>query len=236
MVTVVKKIFPSAFKEKIKSINRERRLGAAMRRFASVAENRIPAGDDLADLGRAWGEDGYRAVGGYLEEVARRAVEARGPILEIGSGLTTLILGALTARRGLPVWTLEHHPHYFRQTQESIKTHNLPNLHLTFAPLRDYGEFCWYDAPLDTLPRDFSLVIADGPPGDVKGGRFGLLPVLRSHFASEVIVLLDDAEREQEKVVLRRWECEFGLTHQSYTRDGKAWAICSFSEANGGSS
>jgi hypothetical protein len=51
-----------------------------------------------------------------------------------------------------------------------------------------------------------------------------------------VIVLLDDAEREQEKAVLRKWESEYGLTHQSFARDGKAWAICSFSEANGGSS
>jgi predicted O-methyltransferase YrrM len=230
MVTLVKKFVPRAFKEKVKNINRDRRLSAAMRRLTSVPAKETPSREILVDLGRAWGEDGFRAVGGYLEEVAHWATEARGPVLEIGSGLTTLILGAVVGRRGLPVWTLEHHPEYFRYTGECLERYGLTNVHLTLAPLRDYGEFCWYDAPLDVLPGDFGLVIADGPPGDVKGGRFGLLPVLRSHFAPGVVVLLDDAERAQEKAVLQKWESEFGLSHLSHTRDGKAWAVCSFSK------
>jgi len=228
MSALVKKIVPKAFKEKVKSINRERRLGAAMRRLSSVHADETPSRDLLLELGRAWGEDGFRAVGGYVEEVARWATEARGPVLEIGSGLTTLILGALLGRRGLPVWTLEHHPEYFRYTDQNVQRYGLTNVHLKLAPLRDYGEFCWYDPPLDELPRDFGLVIADGPPGDVKGGRFGLLPVLQSHFAPGVVVLLDDAERAQEKAVLQKWESEYGLSHVSHTRDGKAWAVCSF--------
>jgi hypothetical protein len=40
---------------------------------------------------------------------------------------------------------------------------------------------------------------------------------------------LDDAERAQEKAVLQKWESEYGLSHVSHTRDGKAWAVCSFS-------
>src|SRR5215212_2094300 len=228
MVALFKKVFPNSFKEKIKTINRERQLGIAIRRLVLASENGTPSPDILAELGSAWGDDGFRATGGYLEEVARFAMEARGPVLEIGSGLTTLILGALVGRRGLPVWTLEHHPDYFRYTDDVVKRLDLPNVHLTLAPLRDYGEFCWYDPPLDALPRDFSLVIADGPPGDVKGGRFGLLPILRSHFAPGVIVLLDDAERAREKAVLEKWQSEYGLSLQSHSRNGKAWAICSF--------
>ena len=228
MVALIKKVLPSSVKDKIKSINRERQLGVAVKRLTAAAENGAPAGEVLAELERAWGEDGFRAVGGYLEEVARFATEARGPVLEIGSGLTTLILGALVARRGIPVWTLEHHPEYFAHTQETLKRVGLSNVHLTLAPLRDYGDFCWYDAPFDVLPRDFSLVIADGPPGDVKGGRFGLLPLLRSHFAPGVIVLLDDAERAREQAVLEKWKSEYGLSQQLHSRNGKAWAICSF--------
>ena len=228
MVALIKKVFPSSFKNRIKKINRDRQLSVALKRLTAAVESGTPQADILAELGRAWGEDGYRAVGGYLEEVTRFALETRGPVLEIGSGLTTLILGALVARRGIPVWTLEHHPEYFGYTGETLKSLGLRNVHLTFAPLRDYGEFCWYDPPLDELPRDFRLVVADGPPGDVKGGRFGLLPVLRSHFAPGVVVLLDDAERAREKAVLEKWESEYGLSQQLHSRNGKAWAICSF--------
>ena len=227
MVGFIKKVFPSSVKNKIKSINRERQLGVAVKRLTAAAENGTLELEILSELERAWGEDGYRAAGGYLEEVTRFARETRGPVLEIGSGLTTLILGALVARRGIPVWTLEHHPDYLSHTGEALKSVGLTNVHLTFAPLRDYGEFCWYDPPLDALPRDFTLVIADGPPGDVKGGRFGLLPILRSHFAPGVIVLLDDAERAREKAVLEKWESEYGLSQQLHSRNGKAWAICS---------
>src|SRR5215213_5674635 len=195
MVALFKKVFPNSFKEKIKTINRERQLGIAIRRLVLASENGTPSPDILAELGSAWGDDGFRATGGYLEEVARFAMEARGPVLEIGSGLTTLILGALVGRRGLPVWTLEHHPEYFRNTEAKLKRYSITNVHLTLAPLRDYGEFSWYDPPLNELPGDFSLVVADGPPGHVKGGRFGLLPVLHSHFAPQVVILLDDAER-----------------------------------------
>ena len=233
MLPLVKKVLPGSLKDKIKSLDRERRLDAAMRHLAGVPKDEVPGSDVLTELARAWGEDGFRAVGGYLEEVTRWAANAQGPVLEIGSGLTTLILGTLVGRRGLPVWTLEHHPEFFRNTEATLKRYSLTNVHLTLAPLRDYGDFSWYDPPLDELPRDFSLVIADGPPGDVKGGRFGLLPVLGSHFAKGVVVLLDDAERPQEKDVLRKWETEYGLSHHAHTRDGKGWAVCSFTEAGG---
>jgi hypothetical protein len=229
MEAFIKKLVPRSVKEKIKTVNRERRLAVAMRRLCAE-ENGAPPLDVLAQLGNAWGDDGFRAVGGYLEEVARWAAVARGPVLEIGSGLTTLVLGALAGRRGLPVWTLEHDPQFFRHTDKSLRPYGLTNVHLTLAPLRDYGEFCWYAPPLDALPRDFSLVVADGPPGDVKGGRFGLMPVLHSHLAPGVVILLDDTERAQEKAVLLKWESEYGLSHHSHMRDGKAWAICSFSE------
>jgi len=223
------RLLPSSVKKKIKSFNGERRLGAAIRRLAAIPANEAPTAADLASLERGWGEDGFRAVGGYLEEVARRAVNVQGPVLEIGSGLTTLMLGALLGRRNQQLWTLEHHPEYFRQTEDKLKRYGLTNVHLTLAPLRDYGEFCWYDAPLDRMPRDFALVVADGPPGDVKGGRFGLLPLLRTHFAPGAVVLLDDAERPKERAVLAKWAAEFGLAYQTQARGEKEWAICSFS-------
>jgi predicted O-methyltransferase YrrM len=230
---LVKKVLPNSIKDKIKSVRRQRRLDAAMRRLASLKQGEAPARDILAELVQGWEDDGFRAVGGYLDEVAHCAAKAQGPVLEIGSGLTTLVLSALVARRGLPVWTLEHHPEFFRNTESKLSRYGIQDVHLTLAPLRDYGDFCWYEPPLDVLPRDFSLVIADGPPGSVKGGRFGLLPVLRSHLAPGAVILLDDAQRPQEKAVLRKWASEYGLSYQYRARDGKAWAVCSFSLEGG---
>ena len=230
MTAIVKKIVPRFLKDNIKRFDNDRRLSAAIRRLADVRESDTAMPDLLTALERGWGEDGFRARGGYLEEVARCAMAVQSPVLEIGSGLTTLVLATLAGRRGVPVWTLEHDAEYFRNTEAKLKRHNLTNVHLTLAPLHDYGDFCWYNPPLDALPRDFGLVVADGPPGDVKGGRFGLFPVLRSHFAPGAVILLDDAERANEQAVLRKWTNEYGVSCEAHSREGKAWAICSFTK------
>lgn len=231
MSSGIRKIIPRQIKEAVKGYDRERKLGAALQRISALPEGEVPPRELLAEAGRAWGEDGFRAVGGYFEEVARRAATTTGPVLEIGSGLTTLILGALAGRRGVAVWTLEHLPQFYEQTLKELERHDVGNVRLRLAPLREYGDFSWYDAPLDEMPDDFRLVIADGPPGDTKGGRFGLLPVMRAHLSPDAVVLLDDAEREDEQKVLGEWSERFGLSHETHLQDGKGWAVCTFSGA-----
>jgi predicted O-methyltransferase YrrM len=227
---------PRSVKEAIKEIRRDRLMRRNVRRAAALAHGDAPPRETLAALGAGWGDDGFRAVGGYLEEVARRAAETRGPVLEVGSGLTTLLLGLLAARRGVDVWTLEHLPEFHRQTRRRLERYGVGGVRLTLAPLRDHGDFSWYDAPLDEMPRDFRLVIADGPPAQTKGGRVGLPPVMRRHLADDCVVLLDDVERESEREVLRRWAEDYGLGHTLAERDGKAWAVCVFDGRGGGRS
>jgi len=56
----------------------------------------------------AWNNDSFSADVDYLMAVAREAEKARGPILECGSGITTLLLGVIAQRRGIEVCTFEH--------------------------------------------------------------------------------------------------------------------------------
>jgi hypothetical protein len=76
------------------------------------------------------------------------------------------------------------------------------------SPLGQYGEFDWYCPNMETLPDRFSVVTCDGPPGDTLGGRYGLVPVMHHHLRSGSVILLDDAEREHEQEVAKRWEAE----------------------------
>lgn len=82
----------------------------------------------------------------------------------------------------------------------------LARLYQSSSPLKDYGDFCWYDAPLESMPDSFSLVICDGPPGATKGGRYGLVPFMRDRLRSGCVILLDDAEREEERTIAARWQ------------------------------
>jgi hypothetical protein len=225
-MTLIKKLIPSSVKEAVKGLERERRMRAAVDGLRRLPEGEAPADALLSEFESAWGADGFRAVGGFLGEVTRRAALTRGPILEAGSGLTTLLLGLLAGRRGVGVYTLEHLPEFHAQTRKKLERHSIPNVNLTLAPLRDYGEFGWYSPPLEDFPRDIRLVIADGPPGDTKGGRFGLMPVMRPHMAEDVTILLDDAERPDEQECLRRWREEYGVRWEMDSKGGKAWAVC----------
>ena len=83
-----------------------------------------------------------------------------GPVLEIGSGLTTIIMGIA----GAEVHTLEHDIGWLRKTRKLIQRYDLKNVHLYHAPLREYPDgSAWHEIPYD-LPKRFDLVLCDGPP------------------------------------------------------------------------
>ena len=104
------------------------------------------------------------------------------------------------------LWALEHSPEWADRTQRYLTRYRLKSVVLCVFPIKDYGEFCWYDIPPNGLPRRFSLVLCDGPPGGTKGGRYGLVPLLRERFEPGCVILLDDAEREQERAIAHRWQ------------------------------
>ncbi len=72
-------------------------------------------------------------------------------------------------------------------------------------PLVSYGPFDWYSVGPHVLPRSFSLVVCDGPPGDTRGGRMGLMPVLHDHLAPGCRIPVDDTFRSGERHVIEQW-------------------------------
>jgi len=87
---------------------------------------------------------------------------AKGPVLEVGSGLTTIIMGLA----GAEVHTLEHDLGWLRKTRKLIERYGLTNVHLHYAPLREYDDgSAWHDLRrIADLPSAFDLVVCDGPP------------------------------------------------------------------------
>ncbi len=164
----------------------------------------------LQDLRDGWGDDGFLAFEDLLQAVIEFSRKESRPILEIGSGLSTLVLAAL----GKEATTFEHEREFYDQTLSHLKRYNLKG-DVRLAPLKSYGEFDWYTVP-DHLGQ-FGLIIADGPPGTTKGGRYGLAPVLRDHFKNNAVILLDDVQRPSERDTLERWQREFGYTYTTRT-------------------
>jgi len=221
----VKRLVPAGVKSAVRDALRERQFSRAVRRVAGLPAGERPSREMLAELQAGWGNEGFAARTDYLEEVAARALETRGHVLECGSGLTSILLGLLAGRRGFDTWSLEHFGEWRERVAASLARNKVGGVRVCDAPLKSYGGFAWYDPPKDEMPSEFGLVICDGPPGSTEGGRYGLLPVLGSRLAAGAIVLLDDAEREGEADVLDRWAREARMSAEMRDTPTGAFAV-----------
>jgi hypothetical protein len=204
----LKRLVPAPLKRRAKAALLSRTFRRAVAEIDSLTLGEVPPREVLERLQVGWGNEGFAAQIEYLEEVARRAATTAGPILECGSGLTTILMGLLAGGRGVETWSLEHVPDWRARVVQSLEQFEICHAHVCSVALRDYEGFSWYDAPLEELPKEFQLVICDGPPGATHGGRYGLLPVLGARLPAGSVILLDDATRLGEAEVLRRWVTE----------------------------
>jgi len=79
------------------------------------------------------------------------------------------------------------------------------------------------------ISKSFSLIVCDGPPGNSKGGRYGLLPIFGDRMTPETRILLDDADRPGEQEVLDRWKQEAHLNVEMRKAPNGSFAIVSSS-------
>jgi hypothetical protein len=169
--------------------------------------------DDMCDprflrrLRWAWANPNSGAVE-YLVAVAEAAAATRGSVLECGSGLSTVVVGAISQRTGNRVVSLENSSWWARHVRWCLKLARAEKVDYRVRALRSFGDFDWYD--LGTPLHDVTLVICDGPIATSRGGRFGLLPVCADYLAPNARILLDDFDRPSERLVVQRWADEFG--------------------------
>src|SRR5207244_2749488 len=215
---------PGPLKQAARIAWQRQQMRRAMRRLVALPPGTTPERRLLDELRAAWDNEGFTADIDYLAEVARHAAQTPGPVLECGSGLTTLLLGALAGRRGVEVGALGNDPQrrrrgggalrgpgagpgdpgvspprpyrWVRRVGAALRDHVAGQVYLWLSPLSDYGAFDWYAAPLPLMPEEFRLVVCDGPPDDTRGGRFGLLSVIGDRLPPGAVILLDDAARE----------------------------------------
>ncbi len=224
LLSFAKRLVPTQIKESIKESRRRRRFKKAFDSYKSMPISQAPSVEIVGELVAAWGNEGYSAVGEYIFAFIEHARQTPGPIVECGSGLSTLMLGVEAQRRGLRVWTLEHHPEWAKRMRAELNQWGITSVELCHAPLKTFDGFAWYDAPLDRMPNDFALAICDGPPGDTLGGRYGMLPTLRHRFRPGCVILLDDYERADEQAAAARWVAESNATLEKHG-DRKPYAL-----------
>lgn len=176
----------------------------------------INDGNVIADLIYGWDNEGWSALEEYISGCFKHAIKCDGPILECGSGLTTILLGVIAQQSGNIVWSLEHSLVWGERVRKHLKKYQITSVRLCVNPLKNYGDFSWYDPPLDLMPERFAMIVCDGPPGDTHGGRYGMLPVMKARLKPGSIILLDDAARENEKAIASHWVSELNTNYEIF--------------------
>jgi hypothetical protein len=169
--------------------------------------------DVLASLCLGWGNPDTAANVEFLDECANYARESSLPILECGSGLTTIIAGLVAKKTNNTLWSLENMKFWHNRVKKYLKMYHINSATIYYSVLKNYGDFTWYAPPLDSMPEKFSLVICDGPSNN-KGGRYGLLPVMKQKLAPGCIILLHNVDRKIEKENLERWAAYTNLSYE----------------------
>lgn len=176
-----------------------------------LAAGRVPDTALLTRLVRAWANEAWSTDTTLLAALVEWLPRSKGAIVECGSGLSTLVMGCAARVSGRQLLALEHTASWARRVDNHLPPAARRHVAIAVTPLVRYADFDWYDVAATTLPAAVGFVLCDGPPGDTRGGRYGLLPVLHERLAPGGIVLLDDTQRTEEAAIVERWGAEFGL-------------------------
>jgi len=132
-------------------------------------------------------------------------------IVECSSGTSSLVLSqCCKLNQSGHVYSLENGDEFAMKTVRQLEDFMLADCcDVIHAPLRETAlvdeHFQWY--ALDDLPDiTIDLLVIDGPPGFLqKHSRYPALPMLAERLAEHCAVFLDDAARDDEQALVRRW-------------------------------
>lgn len=155
-----------------------------------------------------------------LQVVNDIIINQKKTVVEIGPGLSTIVLCRLKKLNNLPFrfYAVESNAAWIDLIINLLKAEGLEEMvTLIHAPLEDCplgyaADYQWYS--LSALDRHFSgeqkidLVLVDGPPAyqaDIQFSRYPALPYFKNKLGPSFSFYLDDAARAGETEILKRW-------------------------------
>jgi predicted O-methyltransferase YrrM len=192
-------------------------LGASLRRQNGTSlawmtlkiRNRQDRLETYIEAFKAFGNK-WAASSDVLHLAAGLARSSELPVLEIGSGLSTIVMAAASAQK---VWCIEHEPEYATKIEAMTVVAGVGNVVLVQCGLKDG----WYDLDVE-VPAEFGLAFVDGPPRAI-ANRMRFFEVFGARCK---VVLCDDADDSKYSAQLKAWAASQGRDIQF---DGRAAVI-----------
>lgn len=156
---------------------------------------------------------GWAADSDILVELSRIVALSKPKIVvEVGSGLSTMVIAALLRDNGSGhLISIDHDADYAKATFQSLELARLEShVEMLVAPLRKQPlsncEAGWYDLSSASIPETINLVFIDGPPAALdRNIREPALDFFWPRLAKHGHIVFDDADRNAETAFIDRW-------------------------------
>lgn len=140
-------------------------------------------------------------------------IESPKYIVELGSGVSSIVLGAAMKKFSQgKVDSFDHDQSFTFKSKRFLEINELSDIvNIIYSPLtvQNYQdtEWQWYDElRINDIENGIDLLVIDGPPRFLQErSRFLALPVLFDKLSTNSTIVLDDANRENEKQVVQDW-------------------------------
>ena len=121
-----------------------------------------------------------------------------GLVVELGSGISTLIASKSGARK---IVSIDNSDVWGAKTVALLKEHKVRGVDVRIAPLRPYANGSeWYDLAAINDLKKIDVLIVDGPPGSKNPeARYPALQQFKDKLSASAIVIIDDVNREGER-------------------------------------
>lgn len=134
-------------------------------------------------------------------------------VVELGSGVSSIVLGAAMKKFSQgKVDSIEHEQSFTFKSKRFLEINELSDIvNVIYSPLTLQNfqdtEWKWYDeSKIKEIENGIDLLVVDGPPRFLQEkSRFLALPFLFNKLSTNSIIVLDDANRENEKQVVEDW-------------------------------
>lgn len=149
-------------------------------------------------------------------------INNRKNIVEFGSGISTIYMAKLSKinNLNLNIYSVDENSNWIRKVHHILVKENLDDaVAFIYSPLKFYNEnIKWYDSlVLDYyFKNDYNcdMVLIDAPKASEKEDeeiRYWALPYMFNRLNYDHVIFLDDANREGEKNIIKKWSEEFNI-------------------------
>jgi len=208
----IRRLVPESWRTSIINVVRNR---AVRRSLEPLKRSGTLTQQQLGAFHNAWGNEGYSADEDFLAELMKRLT--KGPVLECGTGASTLLANELGRIHAFLTYSLEQDQEWSAFVRGFLK--KSVAVRVIDAPLKRFSNYLWYDVIDAELPKHFALVVCDGPAigKDVaepfySSWRYGVLAWLRETGRTFDVLVLDDVEDLRARDMLARWKQDWRVT------------------------